>query len=164
MCDEINHQNEEMIGDLMKETADGVNENRRSFLRRSAVGICAALLAPFFLTIDRFGRNLSEAQATDIANRIVSRGLKPLVGCVGGYCTAPNTFCSSDNCTTPDSNTCLLLHGSCTSDYCGSNYCWNFFCDNQYSCGAPNKYSSCQSEYCNPANNWCNTSGGYYSC
>ena len=77
-------------------------------------------------------RNLSDAQAAEIADRITSRqvGISPECG---GYCASG--FCASnDSSTCPDS---YCGSGYCEDSYCTSkspNSCWPYFSSSEYGC------------------------------
>ncbi len=138
-------------------------ESRRHFMKRFAVGIGTALFAPYFLLNDRIGRNLNEAQASDIAKRITSKqvGLKPNEQCIKNYCDArfstgcPNTYCGSeycadgDYCTSSNPYSCILFYGPTCSTYCGDEYCPQVYCsldDTIQNCGTG---IYCPKAYCN---------------
>lgn len=144
---------------------NGSSESRRSFLRRFAVGIGAALLTPYLLFNDRFGRNLSEAQAAEIAKRITSKqvGISPECGsyCASGFCsnndstTCPaeycdNGYCDNSYCTSNSPNSCWPSF-SCTTNYCGNTYCTSPYCSLPYTGACGKTYDSgdgCGGNYC----------------
>lgn len=159
----INPDDERIRKELVEHPKDRRIENRRSFLKRFAVGIGTALIASFFLANDQLGRNLSEAQAAELAKRITSKyvGVSPLTNCGNNYCgsgngsACPDTYCGGEYCyttfcTSKSPNSCWLLHGSCTSDYCGGyKYCREVFCSNY------DDTDSCEQYYCASTNYYC---------